>query len=113
MFVKVYQPKNPTFRVNEEIDKYFEKDFNCVYTQEYDFSKWDNDNAILDYLFEIYNMKHPDGYKGYSLSVGDIVLLGAKTYICCNIGWKLVEFVGCAKLPACENEQDLVANNID
>jgi hypothetical protein len=42
----------------------------------------------LEKLYEIFNMSHPPGFKGRSLSVGDIVRLGEKVYYCATAGWK-------------------------
>lgn len=39
-------------------------------------------------LFEIFNVAHPDDYRGRSMSVGDVVVLGDEfIYACDRTGW--------------------------
>ena len=45
---------------------------------------------ILDEMFFVFNMRHPIGYAGRSLSVGDIVVIGERIYYCQPVGWKNV-----------------------
>jgi hypothetical protein len=51
-----------------------------------------NDNeVVLEYLFEKFNIRHPKHYAGRSMSAGDIVMIdsgdSAKYYLCCFFGW--------------------------
>ena len=46
----------------------------------------------LENLFEIFNLRHPNDYKGRSLSVSDVVVINNKTYYCDSIGWTEFEF---------------------
>lgn len=103
MKITIYQPKNPTFRVDESIEHYYKEDFDNVY--EFEMNEFDSDsihfNKLLDFVFELLNNgQKPANYKGHSLSVGDIVEIatepneqgcfGTYAYICENIGWKNV-----------------------
>lgn len=53
-----------------------------------------DDMDLLGYLFETFNINHPDGYRGHSMSVSDVVLVQdmetneKKYYYCDSIGWK-------------------------
>ena len=108
----IYQAKNPTFHVDKDVETYFEKDYNKVWTTEVEPNE--KDTHILEGLFMYLQDFKPIGFNGWSLSVGDIVLLGDKAYICANHGWEKIKFVGCAtNLPQCDNLSDFALNNID
>ena len=52
-----------------------------------------DDYDLLNYLFEVFNLNHPDGFMGHSMSVSDIVKLRvedskAKYYYCDSFGWE-------------------------
>ena len=44
-------------------------------------------HAILEHVFYIFNDKHPAGYCGRSLSVGDVVKLKDRYYLCMALGF--------------------------
>lgn len=48
---------------------------------------------ILEHVFSIFNTKHPAGYCGRSLSVGDVVHLESKHYLCTSCGFSEITFV--------------------
>lgn len=48
--------------------------------------------VILEQVFSIFNTAHPAGYCGRSLSVGDIVQLEGRHYLCAVFGFTQVEF---------------------
>ena len=43
---------------------------------------------VLEDLFEIFNIRHPEDFRGHSLSVSDVVKLDDKFYYCDSMGWK-------------------------
>lgn len=43
--------------------------------------------STLEKLFEIFNINHPEDYRGHSLSVSDIMELDGKNYYCDAFGW--------------------------
>ena len=43
--------------------------------------------AVLDILFEKFNLRHPKNYHGRSLSVSDVVDLDGSKYYCDSFGW--------------------------
>lgn len=43
--------------------------------------------SILERVFQIFNLEHPAGYCGRSLSVGDVIKLEGKYYLCRPIGF--------------------------
>lgn len=56
-----------------------------------------SDMEICDELFEVFNIRHPKGFAGHSMSTSDVVrifnfenekFLGCKYYYCDSIGWK-------------------------
>ena len=50
-----------------------------------------NEMSVLEDLFRIFNIEHPDDFDSYSLSVGDIVVLNGKSYyLCMPIGWEKI-----------------------
>lgn len=90
---KLYQNKNSDFHVTgkEKI-----KDYDVVYSGKVsDFIKTEPDDGdvelILEILFRIFNIEHPVGYKGRSLSVGDIVQVDNLYFICDSFGWKKIK----------------------
>lgn len=64
--------------------------YNKVY--ENDLNNWDvnetNDITILDIIYSIFNGRHPEDYKGHSISVSDIIEINNKFYFCDSFGWK-------------------------
>ena len=42
---------------------------------------------ILEEIFTLLNVNHPEDYTGHSLSVSDIVVLNNKKYYCDSYGW--------------------------
>lgn len=58
----------------------------------------DVDSDTLEDVFYVFNVKHPEGYTGRSMSVSDVVhiLPGSKTpegfYFCRSIGWTKIDF---------------------
>lgn len=55
--------------------------------------------SLLEHVFSIFNTKHPAGYCGRSLSVGDVVRLESKHYLCMSIGFKEITFVTSKSCP--------------
>lgn len=48
-------------------------------------------NEILEKLYVMFNLHHPEDYTGRSLSVSDLVALeDTGTYFCDSIGWKQI-----------------------
>ena len=47
---------------------------------------------ILEEIFTLLNINHPEDYKGHSLSVSDIVVINDHYYYCDAYGWKEVDF---------------------
>ena len=64
-------------------------DYDCVYTDSID---GEDPNAVLENLYEMFNINHPLDFNGHSLSVSDIVVLfddnGCRWYYCDSFGWK-------------------------
>lgn len=44
-------------------------------------------DRALEELFEEFNLRHPAGFRGHSLSVNDVVVLGESAFRCAPIGW--------------------------
>ena len=79
----------PKFQGSSEIDsslydKVFEGEVNCF---------------TLEKLYEIFNLKHPAGYKGRSMSVSDVVVEGRTAFFCDSIGFRQVTFDESAARP--------------
>lgn len=99
MKIKIYQAKNPTFRVDENKVVYSLDDYNMVYEFEQNIPDYADKHALLEQVFEKFNIARPTDFKGHSLSVGDIVELQSdfsgrwtETYICSNFGWKKIQW---------------------
>jgi hypothetical protein len=65
-------------------DKFNIDDYEVVYEGEIEGT---HPEVVLDRLFEIFNIKHPEDYRGHSLSVSDVVELDGVDYYCDSIGW--------------------------
>ena len=46
----------------------------------------------LEDVYYMFNMEHPAGYRGRSLSVSDVVEIDGVFYFCDSFGWKRIEF---------------------
>lgn len=62
-------------------------EYDIVYAGEID---GDKQIDILEKLFYIFNLEHPEDFRGHSLSVGDIVGLGDELWYCDSFGWKQI-----------------------
>ena len=60
-------------------------DYEVVYEGELDYPEMPN---ALEELFEIFNVKRPNDFKGRSMAVSDIVEVEGKNYYCDAVGWK-------------------------
>ena len=69
-------------RVKDKIDL---KDYEVVYEGELDYPEMPN---ALEELFEIFNIRRPEDFKGRSMSVSDIVEVDGENYYCDAAGWK-------------------------
>lgn len=50
-------------------------------------------NETLEHIFRQFNIgRKPEGYKGHSLSVSDIIQLEDKSYYCDSYGFEEIEF---------------------
>ena len=95
MKVKVYQATIETdykFRPYEDAEGKLSKgDYKCVFDGEVDDRKdypYDGGRDKAEYLFEVLNIgNRPNGYKGHSLSVSDIVEVDGDTFYCNDFGW--------------------------
>ena len=59
-------------------------DYEVVYEGELEYPEMPN---ALEELFEIFNIRRPEGFKGRSMSVSDIVEVDGKNYYCDAAGW--------------------------
>ena len=74
-------------RIDYVHPEYYEK----TYEGNIDTDKTD-EFEILEEIFTLLNINHPEDYKGHSLSVSDIVVLNDKKYYCNSYGWDEIEF---------------------
>lgn len=51
----------------------------------------DDVNVMLENLFEIFNLRHPEDFLGHSLSTSDIVVLDDVKYYCDSFGWQIIK----------------------
>lgn len=65
----------------DDYKKVYEMDIDCtdmLYTD------------VLEELFYIFNMQHPQDFKGHSLSISDVVFIDDKGYYCDAFAWSNV-----------------------
>ena len=74
-------------------DKFnLEKDYSTVYEGELEVEDETDTVGILEKLFYIFNMKHPEDFKGHSLSTSDIIILNDDSmWFCDSYGWQELE----------------------
>ena len=48
-------------------------------------------NSVLEDIYNIFNVRRPEDFKGHSLSTSDVVLLNGRYYFCDSFGWVKVE----------------------
>ena len=51
----------------------------------------ESEDTDLENIFIRFNHNHPEGFKGHSLSVSDVVEIDGKYYYCDSFGFKEVE----------------------
>jgi len=71
-------------------DKFNIDDYAVVYEGELE-DEGKPDTYYLEKLFEIFNINHPEDYRGHSLSVSDVVELDGVNYYCDSHGWVKLE----------------------
>jgi hypothetical protein len=78
--------------ISEEIDSISmpEHGYKKVYEGDINI-KYNSEQEILDSLFELFNIKHPNDFKGHSLSVSDLIILEDRAYYCQPMGWKEIK----------------------
>ena len=96
--IKIYQI-NPDRDINKVMFMPYK------FVKEFDFSiydeVWSGDEPdgcdSLDGIFEVFNLNHPQDFKGHSLSVSDIVQIDSSDqerngyYYCDSFGWKKLD----------------------
>lgn len=88
----VFQPVNPTFRVDENVKTYNRADYRQVwYLEGTDMLSDLSDESWAEKVFELSNTGKIQDWNGHSMSVGDIFRINDRAYICCNAGWMPVE----------------------
>lgn len=65
--------------------------YNEVYAGGIDFKEDKNTYQALSDIHYIFNMDHPESFKGHSLSVSDIVEIEGVNFYCDSFGWKVIE----------------------
>jgi hypothetical protein len=70
----------------------------CVYTGVVAFADPGPDGTAEDFqkaltrtlerLFEIFNIDHPEGFAGHSLSIHDVICIGENSFRCAPLGWE-------------------------
>lgn len=65
-------------------DRFNINDYKVVYEGEIE---GNSNYACLEKLFEIFNIRHPEDFRGHSLSVSDIVILDDGYWYCDSWGW--------------------------
>lgn len=90
MKVTIYQPNNPTFHVFPN-QTFVKEDYHQIYERQ-ESENCRSNYQILENLFCEFQGEKPKDYTGYSLSIGDIVSLDDKLYVCANVGWDLIDW---------------------
>lgn len=43
---------------------------------------------VLDHIYKMFNLNHPENFKGHSLSTSDVVYIDGRYYFCDDYGWE-------------------------
>lgn len=90
MKYQIMQMKNPNFlryKYLTEKGGFDINNYTLVYEGETDEIDGCEDYVALDYIFTLFNIKHPTDFKGHSLSVGDVVILNGTMWYCDSYDW--------------------------
>lgn len=93
LYLKMHDP-NHTFHEQVPAEYYlvaFDGEIECPNQLPED--KEQRTYKLLEHVFSIFNTRHPAGYCGRSLSVGDVVRLEGKHYLCVTLGFKEITFM--------------------
>lgn len=99
MNVKIFQVKenkeqflfSPWRRVRDIFDfNNYKEVWDCDFEKDISPIPSTNNNWNLDEIFKVFNINHPLGYHGHSLSISDIVKLGDEYFFCDSFGWENV-----------------------
>ena len=84
--MKLEYPKDITEFIPNPADLRISRQTNyeVVYEGELDYPEMPN---ALEELFDIFNVRRPNDFKGRSMAVSDIVEVEGKNYYCDAIGW--------------------------
>lgn len=99
LYMKMYDPHH-TFQERVPAEYYlvaFDGEVECPAHLSED--KEQRTYHLLEHVFRIFNTQHPAGYCGRSLSVGDVVRLESKHYLCASCGFKEIAFVASKNQP--------------
>jgi hypothetical protein len=47
---------------------------------------------LLENLFEMFNVDHPEDFKGRSMSSTDVIEIDGQLYLCKSMGWEKIEW---------------------
>jgi len=67
------------------------ENYKSVYSGDINTKNFTDIIEVLEEIFKIFNLNHPEDFHGHSLSVSDIVKIDNKYYFCDSFGWKEVE----------------------
>lgn len=91
LYLKMHDPKH-TFCEQVPAEYYlvvFDGEIECQQLPE---DEEQRIHMILERTYAIFNTEHPAGYCGRSLSVGDVVMLEGKHYLCVTLGFEQITF---------------------
>jgi len=85
---RLYKLFEPYKRVTSRFGKIDFSDYKSVFCG--DIPK----ESTLNDIYEIFNLYHPAGYKGHSLSVSDLIMTDGKIYYVDSYGFREIVFKG-------------------
>lgn len=91
MRIKIYQIKSlddkKKFNSVEDSSTIDVNIYEKVYDGELNLPEDTSITEILEEVYFVFNMQHPKGFCGHSLSVSDVVTFDNKAYVCNSFGW--------------------------
>jgi hypothetical protein len=90
LFKRISKRKFRNIPDNVNVIDYKGDNYKCVYQREYNGV---GGGETLSDIWEEFNINHPVGFRGHSLSISDIVEIDGVFYYCLSRGWRVVTLI--------------------
>jgi len=78
------------FKIYQREKMFSKTPYRKIWEDKIDCDGYHFEEEALEEIFKIFNINHPEEYKGRSLSVGDVVELKGILFLCDSVGWSKI-----------------------